>query len=249
MTVIDAKNLHFSELGAQLRTHAGASVQIKNCLGHRYIAAGVENLQVEIEGVPGNALGAYLGTGSKITVRGNAQDATGDTMSGGTIIIHGFTGDAAGYGMRGGVILVKGNAGYRAGIHMKEFGETCPSLVIGGCAGDFLGEYQAGGNIVVLGLEAQTGAQNDAAPQLVGRFCGTGQHGGRIFLRTEQLPRELPPQVSHRPATPEDIEAIRPVLAQYAAAFDADLALLLSSSYLLMTPNSANPYKSMYAQY
>ena len=35
-----------------------------------------------IDGVPGNALGAYLGGGS-ITVNGNAQDAVGDTMNAG----------------------------------------------------------------------------------------------------------------------------------------------------------------------
>jgi glutamate synthase domain-containing protein 3 len=243
MTVIDATGMHFSALGEALRALAGQTVQIKNCLGQRYIAAGIMNIQVQIEGIPGNALGAYLGEDSAITVHGNAQDATGDTMSGGTITIHGSTGDAAGYGMRGGVILVKGSAGYRAGIHMKEFGAKCPSLVIGGRAGDFLGEYQAGGNIVVLGLGLPPGED------VTGRFCGTGQHGGRIFLRTTHPPRELPPQVACRSAGAEDLARIDPLLAQYAAAFGADLQALRQSHYLLLTPNSANPYKSLYAQY
>ena len=38
---------------------------------------------IEIYGIPGNALGAYL-TGAEITVNGNAQDAVGDTMNDGT---------------------------------------------------------------------------------------------------------------------------------------------------------------------
>ena len=67
-------------------------------------------------------------------------------------IIHGNIGDAAGYAMRGGKIYVKGNAGYRAGIHMKAYKEKIPVMIIGGHTGSFLGEYQAGGIIIVLGL-------------------------------------------------------------------------------------------------
>mgnify|MGYP002508793462 CR=1 FL=1 len=65
-----------------------------------------------------------------------------------------FTAVHPGYAMRGGKIFVKGNAGYRAGIHMKAYEEKKPVMVIGGTAGSFLGEYQAGGVIVVLGLGA-----------------------------------------------------------------------------------------------
>lgn len=36
-------------------------------------------------------------------------------------------------------------------FHMKEYKEKVPVLVIGGRTGSFLGEYQAGGIIVVLG--------------------------------------------------------------------------------------------------
>lgn len=50
------------------------------------------------------------------------------------------------------MILVEGNVGYRAGIHMKAYKDQVPVLVVGGEAGSFLGEYQAGGYVVVLGL-------------------------------------------------------------------------------------------------
>ena len=73
-------------------------------------------------------------------------------MNDGRIIVHGSIGDAAGYAMRGGESHVQGDAGYRAGIHMKAYGDKLPALVIGGAAGSFLGEYQAGGVILVLGL-------------------------------------------------------------------------------------------------
>ena len=35
---------------------------------------------------------------------------------------------------------------------MKAYRNSFPVIVIGGCTGDFLGEYMAGGLIVVLGL-------------------------------------------------------------------------------------------------
>ena len=90
---------------------------IDGCCGQRFIAAGMADKTLDVYGVPGNALGAYL-NGGTITVRGGAQDAVGDTMNEGKIVIHGNIGDAAGYAMRGGKIFVKGNAGYCAGIHI-----------------------------------------------------------------------------------------------------------------------------------
>ena len=118
-------------------------------LGQRYIGAGQSEGTIILNEVPGNALGAYL-DGANIIVNCSAQDATGDTMNAGEITIHGSTGDAAGYAMRGGAIYVQGDAGYRAGIHMKEYKEKVPVLVIGGRTGSFLGEYLAGGVIVPM---------------------------------------------------------------------------------------------------
>lgn len=79
---------------------AGRSARITGCLGQRFIAAGMSDKTIEIYGIPGNALGAYL-TGAEITVNGNAQDAVGDTMNAGRIIVRGDIGDTAGYAMRG----------------------------------------------------------------------------------------------------------------------------------------------------
>ena len=73
-------------------------------------------------------------------------------MNAGEIVVHGRCGDAAGYGMRGGRILIRDDVGYRAGIHMKAYENHEPVLVIGADAGSFLGEYLAGGLILVLGI-------------------------------------------------------------------------------------------------
>ncbi len=107
-------------------------------------------------------------------------------MNDGKIFIHGSSGDATGYAMRGGKIFC---AGYRAGIHMKAYKDKTPVLVIGGeRQAAFWGEYQAGGYIIVLGLGHDKGG-------VVERFCATGMHGGKIFLRCDDLPYDLPEQV------------------------------------------------------
>ena len=109
---IEAKELGYAALNDAIRS-ADGDCRILGCLGQRFIAAGMSDRRIEIHGIPGNALGAYL-DGAQITVYGNAQDAVGDTMNDGSIVIHGNIGDAAGYAMRGGTIFVRGNAGYRA---------------------------------------------------------------------------------------------------------------------------------------
>ena len=171
--LLDATDLDYAALNEEIK-QCGEKVQICNCLGQRFIGAGLSGKDITVSGIPGNALGAYL-NGAEITVHGNAQDAVGDTMNAGKIVIHGNIGDAAGYAMRGGELFVQGNAGYRAGIHMKEYGEKVPVLVIGGCAGSFLGEYQAGGIIMVLGL-------NRGEKRIVHNFPCTGMHGGKLIL-------------------------------------------------------------------
>lgn len=237
MNQINASGLDYRQLNQALRSQTGP-VQLSGCMGQRFIAAGMAPAGLEITGVPGNALGAYLSGGS-IEVRGNAQDAVGDTMNAGTIAVHGSIGDAAGYAMRGGALYIRGNAGYRAGIHMKAYGDTCPLLIIGGRAGSFLGEYQAGGVILVLGLH------QDSRP-LVGSFPCAGMHGGRMFLRCDGSGLALPPQVTARPVSPEERQELRGWLAPYCGFFGLELDWLLGSPYTVVTPDTQNPYKQLY---
>lgn len=235
--IIDVSKSSFSEVNEKLRD-AGKDCKLTGCLGQRFIASGMNDKEIEIDGIPGNALGAYLG-GANITVNGNAQDAVGDTMNAGSIIIHGNTGDAAGYAMRGGEIYVKGNAGYRAGIHMKEYKEKKPVIVIGGRAGSFLGEYQAGGLILVLGLNT------DKKP-IVGNFPCTGMHGGKMVLRGDVSKIHFPHQTTSHIATDYDLEEIKPYLTRFCELFGYDLDSILGEQYTVITPDSKNPYKQMY---
>ena len=235
--IIDVSNFSFSAVNQAIRS-AGGHCTLRGCLGQRFIASGMDGQSVEIYGVPGNALGSYLG-GGEITVHGNAQDAVGDTMNGGQIVIHGSIGDAAGYAMRGGAIYVRGNAGYRAGIHMKEYEGKKPVIVIGGRAGSFLGEYQAGGLILVLGLHT------DGRPA-VGNFPCTGMHGGKLVLRGPADAAAFPRQVTLCPASAGDLAEIEPYVRQFCRFFGDEAQDLLRGPYTVVTPDSSNPYKQMY---
>jgi len=239
MINLDATGVHFKTLNEKIRDTKENKITVKNCMGQRYVACGLSDKKLILHGTPGNALGAYL-NGATVTVHGNAQDATGDTMNEGSIIIHGSSGDATGYAMRGGEIYVRNNVGYRAGIHMKAYKEKLPILVIGGHAGSFLGEYQAGGIIVVLGL-----TENDCP--LVGYFCGTGMHGGKIFLRCNELPPNLPKQVKAKEATEEDLAAINGYLKKYCDSFKIDISQIIPHKFFVLTPNMQNPYQQLYA--
>ena len=234
--LLDAKNMNYTQINNALAQQSDCDIE--NCLGQRFLGAGMSGKQIRIYGIPGNALGAYLNGGS-ITVYGNAQDAVGDTMNAGRIVIHGNVGDAAGYAMRGGKIFVKGNAGYRTGIHMKAYHEKHPVLVIGGRAGSFLGEYLAGGTVVVLGLHTD-------GKSIVSNFPGAGMHGGKMFIRSDCAGIRFPKQVKQHPATEDDLSELRPILEEYCECFGLNAQELLRAPFTVITPDSANPYKQMY---
>lgn len=240
MTHIDAQGKYFQQLNEEIRESTDSEITVDNCLGQRYIGAGMSGKNLLLHGVPGNDLGCYL-NGGNIRVEGNAQDQTGDTMNTGTITVEGSCGDAAGYAMRGGRIFIKGNAGYRVGIHMKAYKEHQPLIIVGGETGSFLGEYQAGGTIIVLGLHST------AAP--MGNLCCAGMHGGRMFVRCKELPNDLPKQVNTAVATDEDLASIDGYLTDYCSTFSLSKNDVLSGNFYLITPNTKNPYKALYTFY
>ena len=135
MKRIDASNLKYNVLNDIIRRvieEGENKIIIDGVCGQYYIGCGIAKpVEIVINGVPGNDLGAFM-EGPTIIVNEDAQDGIGNTMSSGEIIIHGNAGDVLGYSMRGGSIFVKGNVGYRACIHMKAYKEdVSPTVVIG----------------------------------------------------------------------------------------------------------------------
>lgn len=232
----DCKKMSFEELDRLVKNTTDSEIVLDNVLGQRYIAAGVKGKKITINGIPGNALGAYLND-SLIEINGNAQDAVGDTMNAGTMIIHGNCGDTTGYGMRGGKIFIKGYAGYRVGIHMKQYGEHITKIVVGETAGAYLGEYQAGGVIVVLGIGSED-------KQCIGDFTATGMHGGKIYVRSKFIPKDLPKQVEcHKVVDKSELE---PIVREFCSYFPYDADTLLSHDYFMLVPSTTCIYSTMY---
>jgi glutamate synthase domain-containing protein 3 len=241
---IDASNLYYKDLNRLIKDHAWSGktrFRIKNAYGQRYIGTGVEReVHIDIVGTPGNDLAAFM-DGPTIHVRGNAQDGVGNTMNEGTIVIHGHGGDIAGYGMRGGSIYVKEDVGYRVGIHMKEYFDKVPVMVIGGTAQDFLGEYMAGGRLVILGLNLDDGEPHKA------NFIGTGMHGGILYIRGHIEDHQLGKEVSIVPLDDKDHAFLDEVVTEYCKHFGGDKESILKGKFLKLLPLSKRPYGRIYA--
>ena len=239
---LDANGLSYREVNDWLRQcerNGVRHVTLRNVQGQRYIGTGLANgMHIDIEGTPGNDLGAFM-DGCSINVYGNAQDAVGNTMNAGRIVVHGRAGDVVGHSARGGEIYIRSDVGYRVGIHMKASTEKAPLLIIGGMARDFLGEYMAGGTLIVLGLESRM-------ISLTGNYLGTGMHGGVIYLRGQVEPYKLGREVSFQPMTEEDWTCLRRYLAPYCAEFDFDLEEVLAAEFTKLLPSSTRPYGQLY---
>lgn len=238
--VIDANGLHFQALNRQIRETADAQIVIEHCCGQRYIASGLSGKTIDIHGIPGNALGAYLDSG-RIFVHGNAQDAVGDTMNDGEICIDGMAGDAAGYAMRGGRILIRGDVGYRAGIHMKAYRDKQPVMVIGGEAGSFWGNIRRAGPSWCSGCTPPPAAHRWVT------FAAWGCTAGKIVLRSAAMPVDFSERLLSRRAEEKDLAELRPALDAFCAAFREDPGSIIKADFTILTPDSRNPYKQLYA--
>lgn len=234
--ILDATKFDWQSLNDNIRKNNN-DIIIENCCGERFIGCGLKNKEITISGIAGNALGAYL-DGGKITTLGNVQDAVGDTMNAGSIIVHGCAGDALGYAMRGGKIFVKENSGYRTGIHMKQYMDNYPVIVVGGKTGSFLGEYLAGGLIIVLGI--------GCSDIPTGSFVGMGMHGGEIWLRSNTEPQNLPEQVCVKKATSDEINNIYLYIKEFCTNFNITENEILNEDFYRLTPNEKSPYKQLY---
>ena len=241
---VNAEAMHYSELNRVLRAlnKSGAEkVEIHNVYGQRYIGTHLErNMQIDIFGTPGNDLAAFM-DGQSLTVHGNAQDCTGNTMNDGQIVVHGHAGDVTGYASRGGKIFIRDDVGYRTGIHMKEYLQKKPYLVVGGAAQDFLGEYMAGGVLLVLGLSLKPGDCFSS------RFVGTGMHGGVIYVRGELPEDNLGKEVKIVGVNKRDLSVIQGLVKEFCGYFDKSYEEVMEGEFSKIVPFSHRPYGRVYA--
>ncbi|KXS43489.1 MAG: glutamate synthase (NADPH) GltB3 subunit [Methanolobus sp. T82-4] len=239
--VIDAKGVHYTPLNKQIRAAIASGVKeivLNNVLGQRFIGNGLRgDAKITINGVPGGDLGMFM-SGPECEVFGDAEHAPGNTMDKGSLVIHGSAGDAVAHSMRGGKVFVEGNIGYRGGIHMKEYEGKRPILVVGGTSHAFLGEYMAGGLILVLGIGHE--------PPVQDRGIGSGIHGGEIVIRGDVSDRLLGVGAKKVEFTGEDLQRLTPVIKEFCGRFDIDPSPFLDTNYSRIIPASSRPFAGKY---
>jgi len=242
VATVDARYLDYRALNTILRGlgNPEKTVHVMNVLGQRYIGTGMKaSMELHVHGTPGNDLAAFM-DGGKVVIHGNAQDGAGNTMNGGTIVVHGRAGDIAGYSMRGGEMYIRDDVGYRCGIHMKQYGNQVPTIVVGGAAQDYLGEYMAGGILVVMGLTLGQERVHRA------RFAGTGMHGGVIYLRGKS--QHLCGDVQIEPLGSEDLGRLNGAIDSFVKHFGAPRGEVGAEEFMKLVPRSARPYGEHYAR-
>jgi glutamate synthase domain-containing protein 3 len=143
--------------------------------------------------------------------------------------------------MRGGKLFIKGDVGYRVGIHMKGYKKQAPAIIAGGTAGDFFGEYMAGGILILLGLNGEEGKP------IVGDYLGTGMHGGMIFIRGEVQKYRCGAEVGITDPDGSDIKLLKGYLTEFCDDLNLNLEEVMSKPFKKLIPVSARPYGNLYA--
>jgi glutamate synthase (NADPH/NADH) large chain len=149
-----------------------------------------DTIKINLSGVAGQALGAFIAPGVSIYLDGVANDYIGKGMHGGKIIITSknegeeFTagGNTCLYGATGGKLYISGSVGERFAVR------NSGALAIVEGTGDNACEYMTGGAVVILG---KTGIN-----------FGAGMTGGISFVYDQE--HEFVENVNH-----ELIEAVR----------------------------------------
>jgi glutamate synthase domain-containing protein 1/glutamate synthase domain-containing protein 3 len=188
---VEATGMEYQTLNNEIRRACQSghgSILVLRARGQRYMGVDLpQGVRLTIQGTPGNCL-ANFNDGAHIVVYGNCADDVADTMHRGSVVIHGSARDVLGQALQGGHIYVRGDIGNRGAILMREYEDRRPIILVGGRAGNYLGEYMAGGSVAVLGL-AELEAGVDA--QVVGDFVATGMLGGRIYVRGKVSPGNI----------------------------------------------------------
>jgi len=242
MVSVDAQGLYYRTLNRRIREHLSrgeSEILLNNVLGQRYLGGGIRGAaRLLVYGTPGQDLGAFM-NGPELVVFGNAQDGTGNTMNAGKIVVHGKSGEIPGHSMRGGKIFIRGDVEYRAGIHMKEYLDQVPLLVIGGTTKDYCGEYMAGGKIIVLNLEGRKGSP-------VGLCVGTGIHGGAIYVRGEMQPHQLGIGAVFTEMDESDRIFLDSALEEYSRELAIEKPSFSNGDFIKITGRGHRPFEKLY---
>lgn len=230
--LIDARSLHHRELNSMVQRvfrEGVGDIEIDRVSGHPYIGTGLRGrLRIKIRGDVGDDLGALM-EGPDIEVEGSAGRGLGNGMRKGRIVVRGDAGEGAGTGMKGGRMFIEGDVGPRAALHMQELWYGIPVMVVGGMAGDLLGEYMAGGVVVVLGLNPAEGK----AGTPVG--IGYGMSGGAIYFRGPLRADQVAEGARLEMVEGEGLSEIASWIREFAELFEVDPMGILAGKFSRVT--------------
>lgn len=157
-------------------TNRSVGTKVSGEIGYQYGKEGLPEgtLELNLRGTAGQSFGAFLASGIRMILTGEANDYVGKGMSGGEIIIkppaarkfvpqeNVIMGNTVMYGATAGVLYASGRAGER--FCVRNSGGTA---VVEG-VGDHACEYMTGGTVVILGG--------------TGKNFGAGMTGGMAFV-------------------------------------------------------------------
>ncbi len=147
-------------------------------IGGRLWKTNNEPVHVVIKGPLGQRTGSFGFPNTFIEVMGPASDDVGWLNAGAEIVIHGNAGNGVANAMAQGKVYIAGNIGAR-GMTMTKSNPRFdpPEVWVLGSAGDFFGEFMAGGISVVCGIDSQT------PENIIGHRPFVGMVGGKTFFR------------------------------------------------------------------
>ncbi|MFZ5563288.1 MAG: FAD-dependent oxidoreductase, partial [Thermodesulfobacteriota bacterium] len=163
---------------AEGRRHIEVDAFGQHGIGGRLWKAGTDTVHVRIINQPGQRVGSMGSANTRIEVMGPASDDVGWLNGGAEIVIRGHAGNGLANAMAQGKIYVAGNIGARGMTMTKHNPRFAPPEVwVLGSAGDYFGEFMAGGIAVICGIDAQT------PDNVLGYRPLVGMVGGQVMFR------------------------------------------------------------------
>ncbi len=184
----------------------------------RYGGAGLPDGTIDITftGSAGQSFGAFLPRGVTLRLVGDANDYVGKGLSGGRVVVRPsplatfpaednvIAGNVVLYGATSGSMYVRGVVGERFAVR-----NSGASAVVEG-VGDHACEYMTGGRVAILGR--------------TGRNLAAGMSGGIAYVLDLDPARVNPEMVELDDLDDGDIETVRRMLTEHAAATDSPVA-------------------------
>ena len=212
-------------------------------------AAYPEQITLRLRGSAGQSLGAFLASGIRIELLGEANDYVGKGLSGGTIMVrprpsstlvpedNTIIGNTVLYGATSGALYANGQAGERFAVR-----NSGADAVIEGCGSNGC-EYMTGGSVVILGEVGQ----NFAAGMTGGMAYVYDPHG-KLMARlnnesvvAERIASRHWAGELHRLITAHHSETASPRASKILAAWESELQHFWQICPLEMLTRLAHP--------